>query len=102
MLQTRSTPFIQWTEINTAGWSAFDKRAPLTSFAKSWLIKPQQEANMGVCRSEFFAGRDLYTALPARPTSTGAQELLRITPLPGTLLLLVGGIVGRMARSKGQ
>ncbi len=47
LLETRVTPYTEWTDINIAVWYTFDNSAPLTSGAIAWLNMAQQEANLG-------------------------------------------------------
>ena len=98
LIQTRVTTPPQWTDINVAVWYIFDNSTPLTPNAQNWLALVQQEANNG------FPGINFHQIAIYTPVNQfdmnveGPQELLRLVPEPGTLVMLVSGMIGLLGR----
>lgn len=104
LLQTQVTPSTQWTDINIAVWYTFDNTTPLTTGAQNWLDLAQQEANVGFPGVNFHSV-GIYTPVSQYDTDPeGPQELLTIAPSPvpepSSLVLMVGGLAGLLARKK--
>jgi len=98
LLQTRVTQQWQWRDINFTVWHIFDPSVPLPS--PYWLYQAQREAQLG------FPGVDfnevgIYTPLDQYdPNPEDPQEFLHIVPEPGTVILVVTGLLGAMARKR--
>ena len=100
LLETQSTPSYQWTFINMAVWHIFDANAPVTALSQIWLVAAQNEANAGFPGVDF-SEVGIYTPLNQYdPNLENPQEMLRLVPEPGTMLLLASGIAGLVAGKK--
>ena len=107
MQTTRSRRTVAWTDINFAVWYTFDQDTTLTQGALVWLAQAQQEANLGFPGVDFYQV-GIYTPVNQfDPDPNGPQEFLtvlpkqrKVTPEPGTLLLLGSGLAGLWARKR--
>jgi hypothetical protein len=106
LLQTQVTPSTNWTDINYAVWHIFDSNAPLQGNSAAWLKSAQLEAENGFKGVDFhrvgiYTPLNQYGTAPNGGPDLGApQELLTIVPEPTSLVLMVGGLAGLLARKK--
>jgi len=97
LLQTQVTASDQWTDMNFAVWHIFDSSVALSPNAQYWLDQAQTEAQLGFPGVDFYRVK-IYTPVNQYDTNPqGAQELLSLTPEPGTLTLLCSGLAGAFA-----
>jgi hypothetical protein len=100
LLQTEVAPKSEWQSINYAVWNIFDSSAPLLYNAPSWLAQAQKEASLGFPGVDF-SQVGIYTPTNQYDTNpSGPQELLTLSPEPGTLLLLASGLAGLLTRKR--
>jgi hypothetical protein len=98
LLQTEVTPQWQWRDINFTVWHIFDPSVPLPT--PYWLYQAQQEAQLGFPGVDF-SEVGIYTPINQYdPNLNDPQEFLRIVPEPGTVMLLLTGVLGAVARKR--
>jgi hypothetical protein len=98
LLQTEVTTQSQWTEINYTVWNIFDPNVPIPT--TYWLHQAQQEAAMGFPGVDF-SRVGIYTPVNQYdPNPIDPQEFLQIVPEPGTMMLLITGVMGAIARKR--
>jgi hypothetical protein len=108
LLQTRVTPSANFMDINYAVWHTFDSTAPLPGNSATWLNSAQQEALAGFPGVDFskvgiFTPLNQYGDWQGHLDPGAPQELLTLVasvPEPTSLVLLVGGLAGLVARKK--
>ena len=93
LLETQVTSDPQWPDMNFAIWHIFNPTVPIDQQAQDWIDLAVQEAQLG------FPGVDFSLVMIATPVDinappTGDQEMMWITPEPGSLTLLASGALG--------
>ena len=100
LLQTEAAAQSEWEYINYAVWNIFDSSAPLPGDSATWLTSAQQEALLGFPGVDFYQVEVLTPVDQYDPNLDHPQEFLAIVPEPGTLLLMMSGVVGLIARKQ--
>jgi len=98
LLQTEVTPQSQWMAINYAVWNIFDPSVPVPT--PYWSYQAQQEAQLGFPGVDFSQVRILTPVNQYDPNPNDPQEFLQIVPEPGTVMLLLTGLIGAVARKR--
>ncbi len=100
-MQINDSNQVEWGNINFAIWKILDANVDLGDVPPGTL-GPQYWYNLALNTNMSdidFSGVQIVT--PTNPLSeSGDQEFMYLTPEPGTLLLIGGGLVGLFSKRK--